>query len=273
MPHNTESHHGATATTSTSASTTESTPTDAHEESPALGARGDWWGDQPDDQDSTADDSTPEGGVPRSAPPEDIENASQAVRIRFAPTGYPCVDDTPARNPGIGGQWKPDTNDPNELVAFDLLRETATMLCETTLSGPPYCSDLEALCALHFEGEPVGDYDPLALHECNREVELTDPEVFAPVEGRPSRHRKRYNPDTGYLTGGETTAVRIKDRPHDALLRVVDDWLGGRRGSLRESEKEEIRDYCSRMKKNQHASGLSDLDILTKVVRRVRNDY
>jgi len=210
---------------------------------PALGSRDNWWGDPRDNNDEVDAD-------------EDAERA--------------------------------DPNNPSEIVAHRLLRETATMICASTLRDDPTI-DTEGLdrgqtqtteLFSFLDGETWNDN---ALHTENKAVELTDPAIRLGQHNPESslvgewgseRHRKRYNAVTGYISGNETTGVLIQDRPLDELMVVIEQWLRGvaARGKkgLTDSTIRETLDLARGLKKNTHQNGMRDVDIMAKVVEKVR---
>ena len=189
----------------------------------------------------------------------------------------------------IGEVDRPDPNNPAGIIAHAILRETATILCGESLDGEPYLDNVgdlahdqrkvaEAFAAL--DGERYGEY---ATHDENEEVELTDPTIrlgnTAPEstlvgEWGVERYRKRINPQTGYITGNETTYVAIKKRPLPKIMAVIEGWLRGVAArddsGLTESEIQDLLDLARSLKKNQHQNKKDDFDIVEKVVERVR---
>lgn len=164
-----------------------------------------------------------------------------------------------------------DPNDPNELIAHELLLDTATMLCKTTLLEEPWNGGRMAeAIALVLDDDPDHDGRHYQMHKEQGETELTDPVIRPPTETvRDQRHRKRMNEEAGYITGGETTGVIIQDRPLEEFMSVVQIWLSGRRGELLEEEKREARQLAARLK---HQGEMRDVDVLTKVVASVREN-
>ena len=173
-----------------------------------------------------------------------------------------------------------DPNDPAEIIAHKILRETATVVCATTLLDSPKPPTRTAELFAFLDGET---WDKYALHTENESIELTDPTIRLGQHAPDStlvgeygceRHRKRYNPETGYITGGETTGVLIQDRPRDELLSVIENWLRGvaARGDngIREGDVDEGLVYAERLKENAHHNGFRDVDIMAKVVSKVR---
>jgi hypothetical protein len=189
---------------------------------------------------------------------------------------YDDPEDNPERNPGVGGTWRPDPNDPAEIVAHQILRETGTLLCATQLYEPPWNGGRTAeLFAWLFEDELI-DGGEGALHRENRPVELSDPSIKLPKQtpgDRPDtgceRYRRRVNPETGYINGGESTAIVIQRRPCDEFMAVVDEYLGLQ--PLFDREIEDLRQYARRLKGQQHHNGMSDKDILSRVISECRD--
>jgi hypothetical protein len=174
-----------------------------------------------------------------------------------------------------------DPNDPAEIIAHSILRETATMICAATLKDEPGIEGGHIAKLFAFlDGETWNDD---ALHTENKAVELTDPSIrlgnHAPNsslvgEFGCERHRKRYNPEVGYITGGETTGVLIQDRPIDELVDVVEQWARGvatrDKNGVSESDVDDAVAYARRLKENSHHNGFRDADIMAKVVERVQ---
>jgi hypothetical protein len=201
----------------------------------SLGSRDDWWHDE-QIEDGAADESGPE--------PERV-----------------------------------DPNNPNEIVAHQLLRETGTMLCASTLFDDPGLEGGQTAELFVWLDDEDVDFDPLALHTENKPVGLTDPAVRLGQHDTHSslvgewgteRHRKRFNPETGYLSGDETTKVIIQDRSVAEFMSVVENWLRGQQRELRDCEIEESLNLARRLKKNTQQNGMRDVDILTRVVEKVR---
>lgn len=141
-----------------------------------------------------------------------------------------------------------DPNDPAERVAFQLLRESAAILCARS------------------------------LEEADEEIELTDPclyigrsgsEQSKPGEYGQQPRRRRYNPETGYISGGETTATVVADRPESEFLQIVDAWLEYLGHRLPAAHRDRLRQRALRLKR---AGDLSDVTIMTKLVRCVRDE-
>lgn len=141
-----------------------------------------------------------------------------------------------------------DPNDPVERVAVQLLRETATVLCARS------------------------------LEEADAAIELTEPQLYigqssrdesAPGEYGQQPARRRYNPETGYISGGETTATVLSDRPEGQFCEIVDAWLEYLGSRLPEAHRDALATHARRLKRGgEH----SDVEIMTRLVRRVRDD-
>lgn len=170
----------------------------------------------------------------------------------------------------VDDEDRPDPNDPNALIAHELLLDTATMLCKTTLLDEPWNGGrISEAIALVLDDDAAHDGRHEAMHHENREVELTDPCIRPPTATvRDQRHRKRMNEEMGYITGGESTGVIIQDRSLEEFMSVVQIWLEGRRGELLDREKREARQLAARLKQQGE---LRDVDVLTKVVASVRD--
>lgn len=154
-------------------------------------------------------------------------------------------DETSAQPPATERR---DPNDPVERVAVQLLRESAAILCARSLA------------------------------EDDTQTELTAPQLYIGQSGRdespPGEYGqqsipRRYNPETGYIAGGETTATVVADRPEDAFLAIVDAWLEYLAGRLPQPQRDTLRQEALRLKRGGE---LSDVAIMTRLVRWVRDD-
>ena len=112
-----------------------------------------------------------------------------------------------------------------EWVAHDILKQTGELVCPIALNGDP--DRMAALFEWLERGEARTGHNPDALHTDNRKVEISEPDVFVPLEtsteygGRPlvygqRPHRTRHNPEHGYIVGPQ-----ILDRPTDEFLEIV----------------------------------------------------
>lgn len=204
-------------------------------------ARHNWWGESDDDQDHEYTD-------PR---------------------------DNPDNNPGVAGNWRPDPNDPASIIAHKLLRETGTMVCSTTLREEPWNGGRMAELFALLEGEEDEFERNYSMHHRNEAVELTDPAIKLPKktpngpDGGCERHRRRFNPDTGYINGGETTTTHIQKRPLPAFMGVVEDYLDLQGEVLFESDKQDVRNFARSLKCDPENDD-NDKEMMTRVVRKVR---
>jgi len=180
---------------------------------PALGARGNWWGD--------------EAGLPQ-----------------------PADDDHEFQDHGGTSRA--------EWIAHQLVKESApAILSGTALFGDPD--------------------DPLATHDANVEVELTDPQVYVPsstldAEGEPERelygdHRRvRVDEQHGYLGG-----VVLADRSTHEFMSLVEIVvaMAKQRENLRNSVANDLVGLARSRK--EHACDAvqdqSDVAIMTELVR------
>ena len=165
-----------------------------------------------------------------------------------------------------------------EVVAHRLLRQSGTAMCATTAFHPPDRRE-QVLCAWLFDGLGTAhaiEHDEWALHHRNEEVELTEPcwtvakdvpQGFADSEYGQYRHRSRLNKEAGYVTGGETTAVYIADRPLQDFLTVVSEAC--RLYNVRAEEAIQLLRFATKAKR---AGDQRDVDILEEVICRITVD-
>jgi hypothetical protein len=180
---------------------------------------------------------------------------------------------------------RPDPNDPNEIVAYKFLLDHATMNCRSTLEDEPTLGDCEGLeyeqrltaqLFASLDGETWGKY---ATHDENKAVELTDPcirlgqtDTDASVVGEwgTERHRKRINPETGYITGDETTSIAVEQFDLATFMELTEMWLRDQQRELREAEIQDALNLARGLKKNTEQNKKNDVEILGMVVDRVR---
>lgn len=203
----------------------------------ALGARGDWWGDTDESNRDPAEGTTPKE-----------RNRDWGTHHRF-------------KSP----------QDRDAIVAFDLLRKSGTILCGEQLHIPSWQGgDLAEAIALVLDDDPDFDGygDSLPISYENKQVELTEPSIRPPSEmvGE-QRHRKRYNPETGAISGTKLgTWCELKDRPAKELFDIVEtaieiyDPLPG--------ETDGALEIAKRLKHDP--GGPNDHAIMTAVVRYLR---
>jgi hypothetical protein len=167
-------------------------------------------------------------------------------------------------------------NDPAKIIAHRLLKETASLICATTLFADPYNGgELAEAMAFVFDGETIDGHGD-AMHLRNEPVPLSDPELHVPRDASDTfgtrtfgqkRHRRRVNERTGYVSGGESTGVVIQDRSLEAFISVVNLWLESHPAQLSDAEKQEARQTAYRLKQS---GDYRDVDALATVVREVR---
>lgn len=151
----------------------------------------------------------------------------------FANTGAGDPQPDNDRDWGTYHQFGP-RHDYDEKFAFDMLRESGTMLC----------------------GE--------ALVEQDVSQELTPPSIRPPAEtASQNRHRKRYNPESGAITGGEGTWCELEPRSAQKFLGVVDESLGYL--NVQPGSADPARRTAKRLK--HHPEGPGDHGILTLTVK------
>jgi hypothetical protein len=158
-----------------------------------------------------------------------------------------------------------------EWIAHGILRETARLLCARTALEEPWAGgDLAEAVALVLDDDSGHDGRASETHTENREVELSDPTM---VLGRSAgagwgireygqyRRRRRINPETGYISGGESTGVLIADRPLPAFMAVVNLVLMS--NVTGPDEATEIRAWA---RAEKQAGQQRDVDILSGVL-------
>lgn len=202
------------------------------------------------------------------------------------------------------GEESPTTSNPDgpsqreRWVATAWLKETADLLCPIELHEPPCAPSVSAAVASEtapretvldahevaeltgalFEAasdEPMGERDRYALHSENGDVELTEPQAFAPMDSKAraagdSRgvdRAFRVNEASGYLPRGPI----IANRPADEFLKLVFGYLihaiHNHETALRPSTAEQIYAIAERMKRCEN--GPHDVTIMEEVVRLV----
>lgn len=113
-----------------------------------------------------------------------------------------------------------------------------------------------------------------SLSELDETVELTDPEFYLPkqversnryVEYRQHRHRRRVNPDTGWINWGETTATAVPEVDEDTYLLSVHNYLW--RNHVRQKHVTDWLRYAKRLFQDQQ---LSSKEALAVFIRKKR---
>lgn len=162
-----------------------------------------------------------------------------------------------------------------EHFAHSLMRSAAPLWCAATLFAPPDRGD-EPLFAWLFEGKHI-EHDPDAMHTENKEVELTDPEERVARQmpdqwgnqdyGQRLR-RVRSNPETGYLSGGESTAIHLGCIPVEMFAGVVEGYLEhiDQTQSLSDDNRAAYREFAMSKKRDGNER---DVDILEELIAAV----
>jgi hypothetical protein len=129
-----------------------------------------------------------------------------------------------------------------------------------------------------LEGETIDGHGD-ALHNENREVELSEPALHVPKDGGEEfgtreygqfRHRRRVNEETGYVSGGESTGVWIQDRPTDEFMELVGWYLH----DVRDDIPPKLRNDAKSLAKQLKVQGETrDVDIMTRVVQKIRDGH
>jgi len=156
-------------------------------------------------------------------------------------------------------------------VAHDILKQTGELVCPVALNAEP--DRLAALFEWLEHGEAETGHDPTAMHHENGKVELTEPEMFMPLEtsedygGRPLEygqrpHRNRYNPEHGYIVGPQ-----ILDRSEDEFMAitnmVLDHLQTDDSSGLSQRERDKLERDARRLKQ---AGDRRDTDVLATII-------
>jgi len=156
-------------------------------------------------------------------------------------------------------------------VAHDILKQTAELVCPIALNAEP--DRLAALFEWLETGEAETGHDPTAMHHENEKVELTEPEMFVPLEtseeygGKPLEygqrpHRNRFNPEHGYIVGPQ-----ILDRSEDEFMAitnmVLDHLRADTSSGLSQRERDKLERDARRMKQ---AGNRRDTDVLATII-------
>lgn len=160
-----------------------------------------------------------------------------------------------------------------EHLAHRLMRSAAPLLCAATLFGTPDRGYQHHVDAEGIEYAP--DHDPTACHRERRRVELSDPEHRVAREMPDQWHnqdfgqrlrRVRENSETGYLSGGESTAIYIADIKKEEFESIVDIYLAMQ--ALPPKQEAKYREFAMSRKRD---GGERDVDILEKLIAAVEN--
>lgn len=158
-----------------------------------------------------------------------------------------------------------------EWVAHDILKQTGTLVCPIALNAEP--DRMASLFEWLETGEAKTGHDPGSIHTENKRVELTEPEVFVPLQTReeyggktkeygqrPSR--SRYNPEHGYIVGPQ-----ILDRSTEEFMDIVELVLGHMVADTDIGLSERERDRLERDARRLKESGdRRDTDVLATIL-------
>lgn len=162
-----------------------------------------------------------------------------------------------------------------EYLAFQQLLALTEPICERTKHSAPWNGGRDAeLCAWLFDRERI-DGRGQQLHRQQGEQPLSEPELYLPkqveragriIEYRQHRHRRRYNPDTGYVNWGETTATGIPEVDGATYMQAVHNylWQNGVQGR-------HIKDwlaYARRLFRDQQLSSHEALEVFIRKKRQ-----
>lgn len=160
-----------------------------------------------------------------------------------------------------------------EHLAHRLMRSAARLLCAATLFGTPDRGFQPHVDAEGIEHAP--NHDPEAMHHERGEVELTDPlhrvpqempEQWGSADFGQRLHRVRKNPQTGYLSGGESTAIYIADVSKQEFASIVDIYLSMQ--GLPPKQESKYREFAMSKKRD---GDMRDVDILEQLIAAVEN--
>lgn len=94
--------------------------------------------------------------------------------------------------------------------------------------GPPpgYDQDLARWKAHRILKDTARKLCGLSLRAHDEHVELTEPCIHPPDDPvADQRHKLRYNPERGYITGRHETWLQLDDRPRAAFMAVIETCL------------------------------------------------
>ena len=168
----------------------------------------------------------------------------------------------------------PDANDPAEYIAFQELLTFVHPICERNINVDPWNGGaLAEGMAWLFEDEHIdgrGD----ELHHKNKFVELSDPELYLPkqverngryIEYCQNRHRRRYNPETGYINWGESTTTGLPEVGYDIYWQAVHNYL-----ARRDIRVTRIEEYLQHAKRVWHDPQFNSHESLEQLIGYVR---
>lgn len=171
------------------------------------------------------------------------------------------------------GHSEIEGKDPAEYIAFQLLSQLTQPICERHIDSPPWNGGWLAEAFAWLDGEAV-DGRGEELHRENRIVELSDPELYLPkqietehgfVEYRQHRHRRRFNPETGYINWGESTSTGLPPVGYETYRTAAANYLASRDIRLTA-----VEEYVEMLDRYWHDQQLSSVESLEKFVAYVR---
>lgn len=151
--------------------------------------------------------------------------------------------------------------DKDARLAHLILRECAPKLCGRSVS----------------ELTADDEQEQLVLEEAPQFLELTEPELHIPKSASNTfgtrdygqfRHRRRYHPESGYISAGESTWVEFGLVDHATLMECVEAAIEVFDTLPRLDRK--ARERANELKRNPN--GPVDKDILTQVIAILRQD-
>lgn len=113
------------------------------------------------------------------------------------------------------------------------------------------------------------------LEKTGEKVELSEPTMYLPkeketstgriIEYRQFRHRRRVNPDAGYINWGESTSTDIPEVTWEVYWQAVHNYLATHGVNITN-----VEDYLQRAKRFWHDQQLNSHEAMTQVVKHVR---
>lgn len=198
-------------------------------------------------------------------------------------------DDEDAKD---GGHAELDGADPAEYIAFQELRKLVDPICKTQLEEDPWNGGrtAELFAWVRADVQDPSEVGPIEaaidtselvdgraemLHHERKAVRLTEPLFYCPkqttkangtmVEYRQHRHRRRYNPETGYVNWGETTATGLPQVDEETFMQAVHNYLAGR--EHRYTMTDEYLQRARRLFRDQNHDSHSALETFIRQVR------
>lgn len=176
------------------------------------------------------------------------------------------------------GHVELEGSDAAEHIAFQEVLALTAPICARQASQPPNAGGrLAECCAWLFDGE-AHDGRGDQLHHEQREQRLSEPALYLPKTNRDGeeygvhRHRRRFNPETGYVNWGETTATDIPEFGHDTFLLAFANYLAKRHGrSTGGLTVGNTGDYLETAERHWHDQTQNSLESLASAIQFVRD--